>query len=180
MTLKDVIRQHLSQMDAKKSKNKALPIHQKRILEEGPLVKKEGATRHFCTFFVPIHIPSRSIYLGHHIKADDWIPPGGHIEMGELPLDTVKREMLEELQHKITDEKIIFFNISHKVINRPEQRCMEHFDLWHTVEMNNMPNFVFERKEYYDAGWFPIDEALSKIKKNDDFKEVLASIFDRI
>jgi len=51
----------------------------KRI-NKGKLTKKDNNENHICTFFLPIHIKTRSIYLVHHKKANDWIPPGGHIE----------------------------------------------------------------------------------------------------
>jgi hypothetical protein len=47
--------------------------------------KKEGNPLHYCVFFLPYDKSVGKIYLGHHIKADDWIPPGGHIEPDGLP-----------------------------------------------------------------------------------------------
>lgn len=36
------------------------------------------------------------VLLVHHNKFDKWVPPGGHIEDGETPAETVVREFLEE------------------------------------------------------------------------------------
>ncbi|HEY9715512.1 MAG TPA: NUDIX domain-containing protein [Chroococcales cyanobacterium] len=36
------------------------------------------------------------ILLVHHKRLDAWVPPGGHIEPGEFPHETVIREVLEE------------------------------------------------------------------------------------
>ncbi|NTU46860.1 hypothetical protein HGA88_04515 [Candidatus Roizmanbacteria bacterium] len=47
----------------------------RRLQNEPGVVKKENAGSHFNTFLIPIHKQSHSIYLGHHIKANDWIPP---------------------------------------------------------------------------------------------------------
>ena len=37
------------------------------------------------------------LLLIHHVKLDLWIPPGGHVEPGEIPHETVIRECGEEL-----------------------------------------------------------------------------------
>lgn len=150
------------------------------LLSKNPVIKSEGALRHMCTFFLPIHLKSKSIYLGHHKKAGDWIPPGGHMEKGELPLDTAKREFFEELNYHITNEPITFFNISVKHIGRDEVGCNAHFDLWHFVEMKGTVAFDFLKKEYFDAKWFPAREGLNRIEKNPDFKELLGKLVDRI
>ena len=36
------------------------------------------------------------ILLGAHITSGLWLPPGGHVDMGEHPRDTVRRECMEE------------------------------------------------------------------------------------
>ena len=41
----------------------------------------------------------------HHKKANDWIPPGGHIEENESPAATVIREFREELGYKLKREE---------------------------------------------------------------------------
>lgn len=77
-----------------------------RIKAEPRLTRDEGVSDHLCSFLIPVHQESGHIFIGHHKKADSWIPPGGHIDKGELPIQAVRREFEEELNHKITDEKI--------------------------------------------------------------------------
>jgi len=36
------------------------------------------------------------VLLVHHNKFDKWVPPGGHIEIGETPADAMIREFVEE------------------------------------------------------------------------------------
>src|SRR4030042_4885169 len=59
------------------------------------LLKSENTSDHYCCFFLPFYKPDQLVYLGYHIKADDWISPGGHIDKGEHPIDTIKREFWE-------------------------------------------------------------------------------------
>jgi 8-oxo-dGTP diphosphatase len=134
-----------------------------RIYE--PLITRdENPDSHFCSFFLPFDPTSKKIFLGHHKKADDWIPPGGHIDLGETPLQTVIREFQEELQIELTNEKIDFIDVSITYIENPKFVCKKHYNLWHVVEINEQ-NFKYDPKEFHDASWFTFEEALMKTKR---------------
>ncbi len=137
--------------------------------------KKEGNTRHYCAFFLPYDQSTGKIYLGHHIKADDWIPPGGHIEPGETPSATAVREMQEELGVSITKDMLVPLTLSVKPINRPETGCVTHYDVWHLVNIKEQ-SFDYLKSEYHAAGWFTISEGVSKITKNPDFAGIIAKL----
>ena len=134
--------------------------------------KGEGNPHHYCSFFLPFDNSTNKIYLCHHIKADDWIPPGGHIEPGEKPSDAAVREMKEELSVSINKSQLEAWNLSVKEINRPESGCMSHYDVWHLVYIKEQV-FDYDRREYHDDGWFSISEGVSKIAKNPDFAKIV-------
>lgn len=138
--------------------------------------KKEGNQLHYCSFFLPYDRQVGKIYLGHHIKADDWIPPGGHIEPGETPSDTAVREMMEELKTTITKDMLEPFNLSVKPINRPDKGCMAHYDVWHLVHLP-VQDFDYLKSEYYDARWFIIEEGVKMITKNPEFAAIVDRLF---
>ena len=137
--------------------------------------KGEGNPLHYCSFFLPYDHSRGKIYLGHHKKADDWIPPGGHIEPGETPSQAAIREMQEELQTTITQDQLEQFALSVKPINRPEMGCTAHFDVWYLVHIPERP-FNYLKGEYHDAGWFTLKEGLTKITKNPDFAAIIANL----
>lgn len=137
--------------------------------------KGEGNLSHYCSFFLPYDREAGKIYLGHHIKADDWIPPGGHIEPGEKPSDTAIREMMEELRVTITKDQLIPYNLSVKVVNQPGRGCMSHYDVWHLVDIK-VQEFDYLKSEYYDAGWFSVEDGIKKITKNLDFASIISKI----
>ena len=146
-------------------------------LKNGSMVhtKKEGNPRHYCSMFLPYDKKKGKIYLGYHIKADDWIPPGGHIEPGETPSETVIREMKEELGVDITRDIIHPLTVSIKPIGNPERGCMAHYDVWHLVNIK-VREFDYLKSEYHDAGWFTIKDGIKKITKNPDFAAIIAKL----
>lgn len=141
-------------------------------LKNPKILRSQSTPDHFCVFFVPFDKKLNQIYLGHHIKANDWIPPGGHIEENENPLDTIKREMFEELGSKLSNEKIEFFDITIKSIQRPD--CQKHWDLWYLIYMNKT-DFLFDKGEFYKAIWLSFQEA-KKLMKLQNFNHTLQKL----
>ncbi|MFC7199406.1 NUDIX domain-containing protein [Halospeciosus flavus] len=57
-------------------------------------------TRHFvATAYV---VCDGATALHHHDRLDLWLPPGGHIDRGELPRSAARREVREEVGHEPT------------------------------------------------------------------------------
>lgn len=137
--------------------------------------KAEGNILHYCSFFLPYDQSKDMIYLGHHIKANDYIPPGGHIEKGETPSDAAIRECHEELGIDISKSQLAPWNLSVKVVNRPDKGCMAHYDVWHLVDLK-VQDFDYLKSEYYDAGWFTIKDGVAKITKNPDFAAIISKL----
>jgi len=146
----------------------------KRIQEE-KLIKRQNLSSHFCVFFLPIDIQKKKIYLCHHKKADDWIPPGGHIDENELPIQTVIRECREELSININKTQIEFYNISVKHIDNSKHTCKTHFDIWYLITTKEQP-FNFIKDEYYDGKWILLSEVKTLIKKNPDFLKIILTL----
>ena len=53
--------------------------------------------KHLVAYFLLSDPMEESVFLVHHRKAGLWLPTGGHVEVEEDPVDTVRRETLEEL-----------------------------------------------------------------------------------
>lgn len=138
--------------------------------------KGEGNPAHYCVFFLPIVRSSGLIYLGHHKKAADWIPPGGHIEPGEIPTGTVQREMQEELGFTPTESMLTPYALSVKQIDRPGSGCLVHYDAWYLVELSTPLDFHFDSGEYHATGWFSLEEGIRQIKHNPDFAKIISHL----
>lgn len=175
MNIKSILLDRVKQLSLKSYTNQSFLKKCIRLIQSNEgVIKRDNISRHFCCFFVPLHVPTKSIYLAHHIKAGGWIPPGGHIDPDETPESTVTREFQEELSFKLTDEVMSLFNISPVYIEHPKT-CEVHYDFWYTVLCKKQTPFVYEKKEFHDAGWFPIEKAI-QISKRDNEKNMLEKI----
>src|ERR1700720_3868828 len=67
------------------------------LLEKDKFLRDEGVKEHFCLYFLPYNPASKEIFLVHHKKAAQWLAPGGHIDSDETLLQTLNREISEEL-----------------------------------------------------------------------------------
>ncbi len=149
------------------------------------LVNAETYTRpeneefHVCAFFMPVHLPSKSIYFGHHIKANDWIPPGGHVDLNESSRQAIGREIIEELQHPITTETVELIDISIRNIDNPKQKCKRHHSFWYIVYFDDKKEFNFDTGEFYKAGWFTEKDVMKKTK-SPVYKKVMLNFFKRL
>ncbi|HUD79764.1 MAG TPA: NUDIX domain-containing protein [Streptosporangiaceae bacterium] len=60
-------------------------------------VSSRTPSPHLVSYFLPVDPASGSVLLADHRKSGLWLPPGGHVEPGEHPAETVRRETREEL-----------------------------------------------------------------------------------
>lgn len=60
-------------------------------------VKPRTPSPHLVSYFLLVDRPAGSVLLCDHRLSGLWLPTGGHVEPGEHPLGTVRREAPEEL-----------------------------------------------------------------------------------
>ena len=63
-------------------------------MPEHPPTRPGEILRHFPVAVFVVH--ADRVLLHYHRKLGKWLPPGGHIEVNELPDDAARREVLEE------------------------------------------------------------------------------------
>jgi 8-oxo-dGTP diphosphatase len=126
------------------------------------LKKPDIPPKHLVSYFVLVDPEQRSILLVDHIKAQLWLPSGGHVELNEFPRDTVVREAKEEF-----GIQAIFLRNSQKPFFVTKTRTVGltpgHTDisLWYLLRgsVHNTPRY--DRTEFTDVEWYTIDEILN-------------------
>ena len=103
------------------------------------------------------------MFIGHHKKSDYWLFNGGHIDKGELPEETVAREIEEEWGNDIVFQKVpeqSFLTITE--IDNKNVPCKTHYDIWYFIPLNSNSFNPDENKlaiEFYENDWKTIKEA---------------------
>lgn len=171
--------EELSRFNGKSVDQKTRDRFIKKIRSTEKLTKNVNPDEHICSFFIPFNRQTGDVYIGHHIKANSWIPPGGHINELEHPVETVVREFFEELGTKIDKSQVSILNLSIKDISdNPRNPCKVHYDLWYVVDSPKI-DFAFIKREYYDARWMTFDEAM-KVMDIPLYKKIVRSVKDTL
>ena len=124
--------------------------------------KPDIPPKHLVSYFVLLDSKHRSILLVDHIKAQLWLPSGGHVEKDELPTDTVRRECIEELGIPAVfvnkDELPAFLTVTQTV-----GLTAGHTDvsLWYVIKGNRFDYVHFDRTEFNEVEWYTFDEILA-------------------
>lgn len=132
--------------------------------KEGHLTRDEDPISHVAIFFAPYDPVVHEVFIGHHKKSDLWLFNGGHVDMGELLEDTLKREIQEEWGLKldldtIGEPKLITIT----AIENPErQTCRLHYDVWYFVPVSKShfhPDASCLATEYLSTGWKTLEDS---------------------
>src|SRR3989344_8425319 len=95
----------------------------KRV-EEGGLTRDEGSISHLGCYFIPYDLYNKKVFVVHNKKSGLWLFPGGHVDLNETPMQTLNREIEEELGlvNKIIGE-VKPFLLTITPINHPGIMC---------------------------------------------------------
>ncbi len=91
---RDAVAEHLRRFPQEADRLAELPS-----LLAGPLPLHDRRTvpGHVTATGVVVDLPSRRVLLIRHVVLGRWLPPGGHVEAGELPPAAARREVREEV-----------------------------------------------------------------------------------
>lgn len=124
--------------------------------------KPDNPTKHLVSYFVLIDEANSSLMLIDHVKANLWLPTGGHVDVGENPRDTVVREAEEELQLQAEfttpfGEQPFFLTVT------TTRGFGEHTDvsLWYLIKGNPAVELTFDTSEINRCSWLTFDQILA-------------------
>jgi 8-oxo-dGTP pyrophosphatase MutT (NUDIX family) len=112
---------------------------------------------HLASYFVPYDREKKQILLVDHIKAELWLPPGGHVEPEEHPKDCAIREAKEELgieaQFLTSDPLFLsLLEVTHKNLKHTD------VSLWFVLDVKTTDDLNYDQSEFHQIRWFPIDD----------------------
>lgn len=131
----------------------------------------EGQKHYTATVLVVSENEPRKFLLVHHKKFDKWMPPGGHIEKMENPVEAAVREVEEESgidikpfleKVKSIDDRakslpLPKFILEEKIDAHGRQPKHYHLDFVYVIEVP-LQDIRRQEKESHDIGWFTVEE----------------------
>lgn len=112
-------------------------------------------------------IDQQKFLLLFHKKHQKWLPPGGHLEVNETPVETARREVLEETGLEIefiTQENIWIDDWNATSIERPFSVLLERLPPIRDEPAHEHIDFIYLarpiRGTLLDGKWFTLEEIL--------------------
>ena len=136
--------------------------HQKEVLhwigsgEEIFRIEKPATPyRHIVSYFVVVD--GDHMLLVDHIKGQCWLPSGGHVDPGEHPQETVKRECMEELfmPAQFLTEKPLMLTVT-KTVGIPPVH--EDVSLWYVLKGDRSQEVKYAADEFDGVKWFHFND----------------------
>ena len=112
---------------------------------------------HLVSYFLLIDRPARSVLLCDHRLSGLWLPAGGHVEPGEHPLGTVRREAAEELgvtaQLDVVFQDRPFFLTMTETVGPPATRHVD-VSLWFALAGHAGQPLQPDQREFAQVRWW--------------------------
>ena len=112
---------------------------------------------HLVSYFVIASPEMNQILLVDHKKAELWLPPGEHVDPGEDPKETVRREAKEELG---IDAEFLFDEPLLLTVTKTVGNVARHTDvsLWYLLKGDPSQVLDYDPNEFHQIHWFGINE----------------------
>lgn len=121
--------------------------------------KPDNPPKHLVSYFVLYDSQESKIMLVDHVKAQLWLPPGGHVDIDEDPRTTVIREAYEELQiaaefNAAFGDNPLFVTVT------PTIRQGQHTDvsLWYVINGNSNDVLAYDKREMNGYKWLTLQD----------------------
>lgn len=124
-------------------------------------VKPRTPSPHLVSYFLLVDRSAGSVLLCDHRLSGLWLPTGGHVEPGEHPLDTVRREAVEELgvtaQLDAAFQEKPFFLTMTETVGPPEMRHVD-VSLWFALTGRVGQPLHPDQREFAQVRWWSVTE----------------------
>jgi 8-oxo-dGTP diphosphatase len=126
--------------------------------------KPRTPEQHLVSYFLLVDRLGPHVLLVDHVKAGKWLPTGGHVEPGESAVDTVRREVREELGIDAVfsswiGERPLLLSVTETVGSEDERHT--DVSLWFVLEGNRHQSLSPDAGEFREARWWPLEDVLA-------------------
>ncbi|WP_233565121.1 NUDIX hydrolase [Micromonospora musae] len=123
--------------------------------------KPRTPSPHLVAYFLLRDETDGGVLLVDHRSAGMWLPSGGHVEPGEHPAETVRREVLEELGvpavfHPRFGERPVFVTVS-RTVGPPEEQHVD-VSLWFVLSGDRGQELRPDLGEFHGVRWWTPQE----------------------
>lgn len=117
--------------------------------------------KHLVSYFLLVDAGNDAFLLGEHRKSGLWLPSGGHVEPGEDPVETVRRECVEELGieanfEALAGERPVFITVTQTRAAAADQHT--DVSLWFLLAHSRHEPLRPDPREYRSVRWWGIEE----------------------
>ncbi len=132
----------------------------------GPLcriAKPATPPKHLVAYAAVVDLRAQHCLLVDHRLAGLWLPPGGHVELDELPVTTVFRESVEELGVEVRLVSGLSSNPLFVTQATTVGTDAGHIDvsLWYACEIEPGAELRPDEREFHGVRWWPFAEILA-------------------
>lgn len=119
--------------------------------------KPDTPPKHLVSYFLLYDLIQNKVLLVDHVKANLWLPAGGHVDQDEDPKVTVERECFEELgiHADFYKDKPIFLTSTITVGLTPGHCDVS---LWYLLKGDANLSLKYDRNEFRQVTWFDIKQ----------------------
>ena len=123
--------------------------------------KPRTPPQHLVSYFLVIDPSSGDVLLADHVRSGLWLPAGGHVEPGEHPAMTVRREAGEELGIMATfapwaGPHPVFITVT-ETVGTPDTKHTD-VSLWFVIEHERDSPLTPDPDEFNAVRWWRRDE----------------------
>ncbi len=123
--------------------------------------KPSTPSPHLVSYFLLLNRAAGRVLLCDHRLAGLWLPSGGHVEPGEHPADTVRREVIEELGIEArfdaaTGSQPFFLTVTETVAPIPARHT--DVSLWFALEGHQDHVLHPDPREFKAVHWWSTEE----------------------
>ncbi|RNI25521.1 NUDIX domain-containing protein [Flexivirga caeni] len=143
--------------------------------------KPKTPSPHLVSYFLLGDPDARQVLLCDHRLAGLWLPTGGHVEPGEHPAETVRRETREELGidahfHPAHHEQPFFLTVT-ETVGAPESRHVD-VTLWYAIVGEIHEPLRPDEREFAAVRWWTETEldALDPMRREPHLPRAISAL----